>query len=283
MATVQEYLSELSQDLQDFPQQAPDPRTVGKLLMDPYIALGIGLAYVVITKLGQALMSGRKPFDLKAFRIVHNGAMCALSTYMFYGILKNILKLGWFQEIDRTEAGDDLAFFLHLFYVSKSVEMLDTAIMVLRGKNNQVSFLHVYHHCTVHWIWWLNVRMYPGGEASEAALANSWVHMWMYGYYFLSTLGFSPFWKKALTQMQLLQFCFMITEGLYLTIFGARGFRPLGTINGIYALTLLFLFLKFFKKTYKGPKDGAKKDEKKKKGDSGKKVTTPKKRSKKEL
>ena len=169
--------------------------------------------------------------------------------------------------------------------------------------------------------------------------------MWMYGYYFLSTLGFSPFWKKALTQMQLLQFCFMITEvratpplppflpvvvsalllcsplfssvvagcaaalcnglwlsvalsfgsgvvvvvsttatdcrrrhgrchsptrspppppppswftrahhgqGLYLTIFGARGFRPLGTINGIYALTLLFLFLKFFKKTYKG-------------------------------
>lgn len=33
-----------------------------------------------------------------------------------------------------------------LYYIAKIIELLDTVFFVLRKKNSQVSFLHLYHH-----------------------------------------------------------------------------------------------------------------------------------------
>ena len=46
---------------------------------------------------------------------------------------------------DKTE----MAAILWVFYVSKILDFADTVFMVLRGKWNQLSFLHVYHHITI--------------------------------------------------------------------------------------------------------------------------------------
>lgn len=37
--------------------------------------------------------------------------------------------------------------FTLLIYWLKASEMLETIVFVLRKKNNQISFLHVFHHC----------------------------------------------------------------------------------------------------------------------------------------
>lgn len=43
----------------------------------------------------------------------------------------------------------DMAGILWVFYVSKILDFLDTVFMILRGKWEQMSFLHVYHHITI--------------------------------------------------------------------------------------------------------------------------------------
>lgn len=56
-----------------------------------------------------------------------------------------------------------LAAAVWLFYFSKLIEFLDTFFFILRKKDNQVTFLHVYHHVTMPLIWWIAVKWYAGG------------------------------------------------------------------------------------------------------------------------
>ena len=44
--------------------------------------------------------------------------------------------------------------------------------MVLRKKNSQISFLHVYHHASTFSAWWAAVNFAPGG--GEQWLAILW-------------------------------------------------------------------------------------------------------------
>lgn len=50
------------------------------------------------------------------------------------------------------------------YYISKGVEFLDTVFFILRKKFTQVSFLHVYHHCTMFILWWIGIKWVPGGQ-----------------------------------------------------------------------------------------------------------------------
>lgn len=40
---------------------------------------------------------------------------------------------------------------------------MDTVLMILRKKMNQVTFLHVFHHATMLNIWWWVMMFIPGG------------------------------------------------------------------------------------------------------------------------
>ena len=50
------------------------------------------------------------------------------------------------------------------YYFSKLVEFMDTFFFILRKKNNQISFLHVYHHATMPIVWWIGVKWAAGGS-----------------------------------------------------------------------------------------------------------------------
>ena len=52
------------------------------------------------------------------------------------------------------------------YYFSKCIEFLDTIFFILRKKNNQISFLHVYHHASMFPIWWTGVMWVPGGQGT---------------------------------------------------------------------------------------------------------------------
>merc|ERR1711916_150596 len=68
------------------------------------------------------------------------------------------------------------------YYFSKCIEFFDTFAMVLRKKNNQVSFLHLYHHGSMFVIWWMGVKWAAGGLSLFGPMMNSFIHVLMYGY-----------------------------------------------------------------------------------------------------
>jgi hypothetical protein len=140
-----------------------------------------------------------------------------------------------------------MADLLWIFTVSKIYEFLDTYIMILRKKDDQVTFLHVYHHASIYVIWWLNLKFSPGGEAYQSAAMNSLVHVVMYTYYFLRTVAPNGnyWWKRYITQMQIIQFVLFVGQGIALLYYACVAF-PITLMNELYAWSLLALFLHFY-------------------------------------
>uniref|UniRef100_A0A2K5JED5 Elongation of very long chain fatty acids protein n=1 Tax=Colobus angolensis palliatus TaxID=336983 RepID=A0A2K5JED5_COLAP len=167
-----------------------DPRIQGYPLMgSPLLMTSILLTYVYfVLSLGPRIMANRKPFQLRGFMIVYNFSLVALSLYIVY----EMVRVAW------------------LFLFSKFIELMDTVIFILRKKDGQVTFLHVFHHSVLPWSWWWGVKIAPGGMGSFHAMINSSVHVIMYLYYGLSAIGpvAQPYlwWKKHMTAIQLIQF-----------------------------------------------------------------------------
>lgn len=94
-----------------------------------------------------------------------------------------------------------------LYYIIKFFELLDTIFLMLRKKDNQLSFLHVYHHSTMFIFSWLGTKYVPGGSAFLPILINSAVHVIMYFYYTLAAMRCSKIfkYKKYVTIIQLVK------------------------------------------------------------------------------
>ena len=109
---------------------------------------------------------------------------------------------------------------------------------MLRKKQNQVTFLHVYHHSGMVFLAWVGSKYFPGkffslllifllnniyflgGHSVFMGFINSFVHVVMYSYYLASSL--SPkykqnlWWKKYITQLQLVIFIYFFLLFIYL-------------------------------------------------------------------
>jgi GNS1/SUR4 family len=100
----------------------------------------------------------------------------------------------------------------YFYFLIKVIDLLDTVFFVLRKKQNQVTFLHVYHHAGMVALSWSGTKYFPGGHSVFMGMLNSFVHVVMYFYYFLTSL--SPkykqnlWWKKHITQLQIVSICF---------------------------------------------------------------------------
>lgn len=81
---------------------------------------------------------------------------------------------------------------------------------VLRKKDSQVTFLHLYHHSLTPLETWICVKFIAGGHGTLGNLINNAVHVVMYAYYMLSAMGpeYQKYlwWKKHLTTVQLVSF-----------------------------------------------------------------------------
>ncbi|OBS66311.1 hypothetical protein A6R68_05148 [Neotoma lepida] len=113
------------------------------------------------------------------------------------------------------------------YFVSKGVEYLDTVFFILRKKNNQVSFLHVYHHCTMFTLWWIGIKWVAGGQAFFGAQMNSFIHV-----QFHVTIGH--------TALSLYTDC-PFPKWMHWALIA-------------YAISFIFLFLNFYTRTYNEPK-----------------------------
>ena len=140
-----------------------------------------------------------------------------------------------------------------MFYVSKLYEFMDTFIMLMKGNTKQVSFLHIYHHGSISFIWWMITYNAPGGDAYFSAALNSWVHVCMYSYYLLAamlpkdakTRAKYLWWGRYLTQMQMFQFFANLLQAGYCWQYSSYP-KFMSKLNVVYMISLLCLFGNFY-------------------------------------
>ncbi|XP_018615010.2 elongation of very long chain fatty acids protein 7a [Scleropages formosus] len=240
-----------------------DPRTRGWLLMSNPLPQTIIIASYIyfVWSLGPRLMENRKPFDLKQVLIIYNFGLVALSLYMSYEFLMSGWATGYSFRCDVVDYSNSpqalrMVRVCWLYYFSKFIEMLDTVFFVLRKKNSQVTFLHVYHHSIMPFTWWFGVKFAPGGLGTFHALLNCIVHVIMYTYYGLSAMGPAYhkylWWKKHLTTIQLVQFVIVTSHiSQYFFMKDCPYQYPVFIyIIALYGLVFLVLFLHFWYHAY---------------------------------
>ena len=96
-------------------------------------------------------MEKRPAFELRTPLIIYNIFQIILSGWMTY----ESCRLAWFngyslvcQPVDYSNSKESLQLLMigYCFYISKIVDFLDTVFFILRKKDNQITFLHLYHH-----------------------------------------------------------------------------------------------------------------------------------------
>ncbi|XP_046424332.1 elongation of very long chain fatty acids protein 4-like [Neodiprion fabricii] len=206
-------------------------------------------------------MKSASPFGLRGILVCYNLVQITMNAYILAEVLACV-STGMFspfcgrsQRLEPTKTR--LARAVWLFYLNKMIDLMDTVFFVLRKKNEQITFLHVYHHLAMLMAWYLGTLYTPGGQAWPSVAINAGIHVMMYLYYLISALGSSYrkylWWKKYLTQIQLVQFIVVGSQVAYLLYRGCAKPRWLAHVAFFYNLTLIVLFLGFYRQAYGKP------------------------------
>ncbi|RZC33724.1 elongation of very long chain fatty acids protein 1-like [Asbolus verrucosus] len=226
------------------------------LMGSPIPFLCVIIFYVVFNfKVGPAMMSKREPFKIKKFIMSYNllqiifnitGIVFGIRLYSKVSLLCTPLDL----------STDSPYVLVHYLYLGlKLFDLLDTVIFVLKKNHERITFLHIYHHVLMAVGSWATFIFIPGGQLFFLGFPNCIVHTVMYIYYFL--ISWNPkykemvWWKKHLTQLQIIQHCFIFTSFCI----------PLLNQNCTYpklvlalflpgGILMIFLFVHFYIKTY---------------------------------
>ncbi|MCJ1402980.1 hypothetical protein MMC11_006202 [Xylographa trunciseda] len=130
------------------------------------------------------------------------------STTSSWGVTNELIKLAGGQP-DNTDVGriwnEGLAYYGWLFYVSKFYEVLDTMIILAKGKKS--SLLQTYHHAGAMMCMWAGMR-YMSPPIWMFVFVNSFIHALMYSYYTFAAFGMRApmLFKRTLTGLQIAQF-----------------------------------------------------------------------------
>ena len=144
--------------------------------------------------------------------IVHNLILAAFSLFVFLLSAPQVYKTYFSSGLSFHDAYCDtnkslwnggLGTLAWVFYLSKYYEVVDTIILIAKGK--RPGLLQVYHHAgaviAMHWLW-----LTKNPIVWAFVVLNSFIHTIMYTYYTLSAFGIQPMWlRKRITGMQLAQ------------------------------------------------------------------------------
>lgn len=212
------------------------------------------IGYLCMVYFGQKYMATREEFKIKPYIFTYNLYQCILNIWcvaaMIYEVYSNPIFPSMWGNVSVPGAPSfRISFLVWVHYNNKFVELLDTVWMVLRKKNEQVSFLHCYHHILLIWSWFMVCKVQLGGDTYFGATVNSFIHIIMYGYYTLALLGIPCPWKKWITKCQMAQFALVLTHSCYVVYKGnAPLILPLA--QAFVMINMLVLFGMFFQKSY---------------------------------
>ncbi|CAH7683720.1 ELO family [Phakopsora pachyrhizi] len=226
------------------------------------------VTYLAVIFGGQRIMADRKPMQLRPMFMLHNLLLSLGSLWLLVLMVEQVAPIvinhGFFYAICHVNAWTPQLVTLYMVnYYFKYWELLDTCFLVAKKKSLQ--FLHVFHHTATAVLCFTQL----GGKTSVSwvpIVANLTVHVIMYYYYFTTAAfpGYKPWYKKALTSLQISQFVidlFIVYFASYSYFAAEYGDWPtMGTCTGSEGAALfgcalltsyLFLFIAFYRKTYK--------------------------------
>mmetsp|Transcript_49723 Transcript_49723/g.127898 ORF Transcript_49723/g.127898 Transcript_49723/m.127898 type:complete len:310 (-) Transcript_49723:273-1202(-) len=253
-------------------------------LTSVYSVAATAVLYLLFIFSLKLIMSCRSPFELVTIGRLHNLILSVWSLYMCIGMGISAWKLftlhgfrATFCLSDHPDYADKegeytggIAYWMYMFFLSKYYELFDTVLLVLKKK--QLKFIHVYHHAIVGSMVysWLRAGAVP--YAIGAVLWNTFIHVFMYYYYYLASFKADVWWRRYITNMQIVQFCtsFFLLPVLFYYHFWGYGSKGEGEMGckGMEAVwytlainfTLLLLFVNFLVKDKKrGKKEADKK------------------------
>ena len=169
---------------------------------------------------------------------------CCSQTFLLVGICSAAFNSSYFWQLLQV---------LWWFYFSKIIDFIDTLLMVLRKKNSQITFLHVFHHASMLNMWWFCFRLIPGGQSWFASALNSFVHVFMYSYYLLNLFPSARkylWWKRYLTQMQLTQFLLIFLHSVNACFYDCDFPKWPLMILSFYVIIMIILFSNFYMQSY---------------------------------
>ncbi|XP_072758487.1 very long chain fatty acid elongase AAEL008004 [Anoplolepis gracilipes] len=222
----------------------------------------VGTYLIFVLKVGPKMMEKRPAFQLNTVMILYNAVQVFFSIWLASMTL-NISIKHFFSpygdssqlphaETKHTQTVLSTAWW---YFFSKIVEFLDTVFFILRKKQNQVTFLHVYHHSITAFFSWCYLKYIPGEQGLVIGFLNSTVHIIMYSYYFIAALGSKYkkylWWKKYMTWIQLLQFGIMLIYLILTLVVDCRAPKGLTYLLATNAIIFIYLFSDFYRKAYK--------------------------------
>jgi elongation of very long chain fatty acids protein 4 len=230
-------------------------------IRDPTVVICAAIAYLVMVIVGPRIMEKRKPLEIRKVLILYNFCSVLFSVWMMWEFIACSFLNPKFdllcQDLNEGDTDPTTIRLVHAhwwYFFSKFIEFLDTFFFVVRKKNNQISFLHVYHHASMLFLQWCLVKYVPGAVSYFGPLLNCFIHSVMYAYYMLSAFGPHMqkylWWKKYLTRMQMMQFCAIF---LYLSNVLRKGCKYWDNFNILhlgYMTSLLYLFGAFYNKSF---------------------------------
>lgn len=235
-------------------------------LTSVHFILGVSAFYLTVTFVLHRYMKVREsPFACKPFKsilLVYNFLCVLLAGYVVWGIGHVLIftpnrKFVCNSLIHADSAGEKLnagfmAKVFWVFYAQKFWEFLDTWFFLLRKSFRQVTFLHVFHHCSICVVVGLILPFEFNGDMYLPIFLNALVHVLMYSHYLVSALGLSTPWKPYLTSMQLLQFVTIAVQSWISLSHGDSCGAPFfaKVLMVIYMGSMLILFGNFFLNAY---------------------------------
>lgn len=209
----------------------------------------------------------RKGYELKTAMRLYNVVQIVLCAYMTAGLaaclwaapaLPPLVVGAWALPVPNVfglslplaAAGE---WFCFVHYLSKYLDFFDTAFIVLRRKDAQLSFLHMYHHASIGPVWGLLLYFgFGSGTALFGALVNSLVHVLMYTHYLVTSFGLRNPLKKALTLAQICQFYACIAHAVVVvaTPLEREYIRGLAVLQVAYHASMIVLFSAFYTRSY---------------------------------
>ncbi|KAH8367423.1 elongation of very long chain fatty acids protein F [Drosophila serrata] len=226
----------------------------------------IGTYLLLVKVIGPKFMENREPFDLRAvikvynkMQIVYNLLMFVFTIHFMFGPgnfdLRCIRNLPMDHEYKNWER-----ILCYSYFVNKFIDMLETFFFILRKKDRQISFLHVFHHVYMMYIPFFYIHYIGyGGHGLFVVFWNMLVHSIMYIYYYQSSLNRNSkavlWWKKYMTTIQLIQFVIVLLHSIY-TLFqpDCEIAKLSSVLCAIFAVVFLILFINFYISTYILPK-----------------------------